>query len=52
LLVLHGRVRLSLIDASWDAMPGDQLVIPDARHGLGALRDCVVLLTVAKAIGQ
>jgi quercetin dioxygenase-like cupin family protein len=33
LLVLHGRVRLSWIDASWDAMPGDQLVIPDARHG-------------------
>ncbi len=46
--VLLGRVRLASADASWDGAAGDYLVIPDARHGLAALEDCVVLLTVAK----
>ena len=48
LQVLHGRVRLASGDTAWDGLPGDHLVIPDARHGLEALEDCVVLLTVAK----
>jgi quercetin dioxygenase-like cupin family protein len=50
LQVLLGRVRLISVDASWEGSPGDHLVIPDARHGLEALEDCVVLLTVAKTV--
>ena len=46
--VLHGRVRLDTAGASWDGSQGDLLVIPPARHGLTALEDAVVLLTVAK----
>ena len=46
--VLHGRVRLTSGDVAWDGLPGDHLVVPDARHGLEALEDSVVLLTVAK----
>lgn len=48
LQVLHGRVRLTAPEASWDGGPGDLLLIPAERHGLEALEDCVVLLTVAK----
>ena len=48
--VLLGRVRLTSVDASWEGSPGDHLVIPAARHGLEALEDSVVLLTVAKSI--
>ncbi|MDG5481999.1 cupin domain-containing protein [Mycolicibacterium gadium] len=50
LQVLHGRVRLTGPDASWDGRPGDQIVIPSTRHGLHAVDDCVVLLTVAKSV--
>jgi quercetin dioxygenase-like cupin family protein len=49
LLVLHGRVRLHSGDESWDAMTGDLLIVPQARHNLVALEDSSVLLTVAKA---
>jgi quercetin dioxygenase-like cupin family protein len=48
LQVLLGRVRLTAADVSWEGSPGDHLAIPDTRHGLAALEDCVVLLTVAK----
>ena len=48
--VLQGRVRLSTTEASWEGSPGDHLTIPDTRHALTALEDCVVLLTVAKTI--
>ena len=47
LQVLHGSVRLTEGDAAWDASAGDLLVIPLGRHGLEALEDSVVLLTVA-----
>lgn len=46
--VLLGRVRLAAGEVAWEGSPGDLLIGPDARHGLEALEDCVVLLTVAK----
>ena len=46
--VLHGRVRLSAADVSWEGSPGDLLVVPDASHSLMALEDAAVLLTVVK----
>ena len=45
--VLHGSVRLAAGDSAWDGAAGDLLVIPPDRHGLEALEDTVVLLTVA-----
>jgi quercetin dioxygenase-like cupin family protein len=50
LQVLHGRVRLTSPATSWDGRTGDHLVIPVTRHGLHAVDDCVVLLTVAKSV--
>jgi quercetin dioxygenase-like cupin family protein len=50
LQVLQGRIRLTSADTSWDGRRGDHLVIPPSRHGLHALEDSVVLLTVAKAV--
>jgi quercetin dioxygenase-like cupin family protein len=47
-LILHGRVRLSAADQSWDAVGGDLLIVPDSRHSLEALEDSALLLTVAK----
>jgi quercetin dioxygenase-like cupin family protein len=46
--VLHGRVRLDTAGASWDGSQGALLVIPPVWHGLTALQDSVVLLTVAR----
>jgi quercetin dioxygenase-like cupin family protein len=50
LQVLDGRVRVTSLDTSADSRPGDYLVIPATCHGLHAVDDCVVLLTVAKSV--
>jgi quercetin dioxygenase-like cupin family protein len=47
LQVLYGTVRPTAGASDWEAGPGDHLIIPPSRHGLTALEDCVVLLTVA-----
>ncbi len=47
LMVLRGRVRLVSGADAWDAMTGDLLVLPPARHSLEALEDSAVMLTVA-----
>lgn len=43
--VLSGRVQLTSGEDTWEGRTGDLLVIPDARHGLAASEDSVVLLT-------
>ncbi len=48
LLVLRGRVRLTSGDTDWEGRSGYLITVPDARHGLEALEDPAVLLTVAK----
>jgi quercetin dioxygenase-like cupin family protein len=51
LQVLHGRVRLTTATDSHEACPGNLLVIPAERHGLSAIDDSAVLLTVAVGRG-
>lgn len=51
LQVLRGRVRLTTGKAGWEGAAGDHLVIPRTRHGLTAIEDSVILLTVAKPVG-
>jgi quercetin dioxygenase-like cupin family protein len=46
--VLHGRVRLTAGDRSWEGRDGDLIIVPDARHELHAIEASQVLLTVAK----
>ncbi|TYB66760.1 LuxR family transcriptional regulator [Nonomuraea sp. PA05] len=46
--VLHGRVRLVAGGDSWDALPGDLLVMPDRRHRVEAVRDCAFLFSTAR----
>jgi len=48
LIVLQGQVLLTSAAATWDGAAGDHLIIPTTRHGLTAIEDSVVLLTVAK----
>lgn len=50
LQVLQGHVRLTSSDTQCDGIPGDHLVIPPSRHGLDAIEDSVVLLTVVKSV--
>ncbi|MHB1212327.1 MAG: cupin domain-containing protein [Candidatus Nanopelagicales bacterium] len=47
--VLAGVVRLTTETDSGQLSAGDLTEIPDERHGLHALEDCAVLLTVAQA---
>ncbi|MDX1887254.1 cupin domain-containing protein [Mycolicibacterium sp. 120270] len=51
LQVLQGRVRVTNAEAGWEGLPGDHIIIPSSRHGLHALEDSAVLLTVAKRVG-
>jgi quercetin dioxygenase-like cupin family protein len=51
LQVLHGRVAVTNSQAKWEGSTGDHIVIPQSRHGLQALEDSVVLLTVSKPVG-
>lgn len=44
--VLRGRVRLTAPDDAMDLVAGELAPIPAVRHGLDALDDSVVLLTV------
>ena len=46
LQVLRGHVRLSTADEGWEGRAGDLLVVPRERHGLHAVDDSVILLTV------
>lgn len=46
--VLRGRVALTAGGQTWEGRDGDLLIVPDEPHGLRALQDCAVLLTVAK----
>ncbi len=46
LQVLRGNVRLTTGDETWEGSEGDLLVVPRERHGLHAVDDSVILLTV------
>ena len=48
--VLAGVVQLTTVTDSGQLSAGDIAVIPDERHGLQALEDCAVLLTVAQTL--
>lgn len=47
--VVVGRVLLRSGTTEWNGSVGDLLTIPNARHSLDAVEDCVILLTVATA---
>lgn len=42
-----GRAKLHAGDRDWTLEAGDLVPIPQERHGVDALEDCVVLLTVS-----
>ncbi|MCC3314110.1 cupin domain-containing protein [Nocardia africana] len=48
MFVLRGRVRLHSQGTEWEGRSGDLIVVPTARHGLEAVEDSAVLLTVVK----
>lgn len=45
--VITGRVRLHTHDQEWVLGAGQVVAVPSRRHGLDALEDSAVLLTVA-----
>jgi quercetin dioxygenase-like cupin family protein len=47
LQVISGQVRLHTEDTAWRLSAGDLIAIPRSRHGLEAISDTTVLLTVA-----
>jgi len=49
LMVLQGRIEFHAGDESLTLSAGQMLVIPPERHGLTALSDAVVILSVAKS---
>lgn len=49
LQVLHGRIRLTAGEDSWEGRTGDLLLIPPTTHAVAAVEDAVILLTVAKS---
>src|SRR6476619_2151471 len=51
LKVLHSRLRVTNSSAGWYGSAGDHIRLPRVRHGLRAVEDSVVLLTVAKPVG-
>lgn len=44
---LQGRARLWAAGREWFLEPGGYAAVPPERHGVDALSDCVLLLTVA-----
>lgn len=46
LQVLRGRVLLTAGEDDWEGGEGDLMIIPPTRHGLVAVSDAAVLLTV------
>jgi quercetin dioxygenase-like cupin family protein len=45
LLCLRGRVDLTAGADTWQARDGDLVEIPQARHGVKAIEDSIILLT-------
>jgi quercetin dioxygenase-like cupin family protein len=50
LQVLRGRVRVTSDEDSWEGGVGEHVIIPADRHGVAALEDSAVLLTVVKPL--
>ncbi|HYN29114.1 MAG TPA: hypothetical protein VES95_04500 [Dermatophilaceae bacterium] len=47
LQVVAGRVRVYAGERAWEVSHGQLMDVPDERHGVDALEDSVLLLTVA-----
>lgn len=44
--VVRGRVRLTTASESYEATKGESIVVPYERHGLDAIEDSAVVLTL------